>query len=115
MPISTENDTSIPLKERMDKLTVKFATREEDWGALDFQTKVSPNYRRAQIRYLGGGGTGAHDPRLRAPPEQEVQRVREDGLARTGLAGEHVEPDREAQLGPLDKQEVLDAEFGEHA
>ena len=38
----------------------------------------------------------------------------EHGLARAGLAGEHVEPGREAQLGPLDEQEVLDAQFGEH-
>lgn len=65
MPISTENDTSIPLKERIEKMTVRFASREEDWGALDFQTKVSPKYKRAQIRYLGGGGTGAHnDPNI---------------------------------------------------
>lgn len=65
MPISTENDTSIPLKERIEKMTVRFASREEDWGALDFQTKVSPKYKRAQIRYLGGGGTGQHaDPNI---------------------------------------------------
>lgn len=49
------------LQERMDKYTIKLGTREADWGALDFQTKVSPKYRRAQIRYLGGGGTGMHD------------------------------------------------------
>ncbi len=45
----------------MDKYVIRFDNREEDWGALDFQTKISPKYRRAQIRYLGGGGTGVHD------------------------------------------------------
>ena len=40
--------------------------------------------------------------------------MREDRLAGAGLAGEHVEPGREAQLGALDQQEVLDAQFGEH-
>jgi quercetin dioxygenase-like cupin family protein len=59
MTVSAEKTGS--LEERMDKYVVKFATRQEDWGALDFQTKVNPKYRRAQIRYLGGGGTGVHD------------------------------------------------------
>ena len=54
------------------------------------------------------------DARLRAPAEQEVERVREHGLARAGLAREDVEPARQPQLGPLDEQEVLDAQFGEH-
>ncbi len=66
MTVPAEKSQS--LEERMDKYTVKFASREEDWGALDFQTKVSPNYRRAQIRYLGGGGTGMHnDPNVITP------------------------------------------------
>ena len=56
----------------------------------------------------------ADDAGLRAPAEQQVQRVREHGLARAGLARQHVEPGREAQLGPLDQQEVLDAQLGEH-
>ncbi|HEX2915632.1 MAG TPA: cupin domain-containing protein [Chloroflexia bacterium] len=59
MTIPTEKDSS--LQTRMDKYTMRFASRQEDFDALDFQTKVSPKYRRAQIRYLGGGGTGMHD------------------------------------------------------
>jgi hypothetical protein len=50
------------------------------------------------------GGAGPHDPRPRAPTEQQVERVREHGLARARLSREHVQPIREAQLGPLDQQ-----------
>ena len=38
----------------------------------------------------------------------------EHGLARPGLPREHVQPWPEAELGPLDQQEVLDAQFVEH-
>ncbi len=50
------------------------------------------------------GGARAHDPRSRAPAEQQVERVSEHGLARAGLAGEHVQPRRKPQLGLLDQQ-----------
>ena len=33
-------------------------TRRYDWNALKFQADFDPNYRRAQMRYLGTGGTG---------------------------------------------------------
>lgn len=67
--IETENESeeqqTPSLDNLMEKYTVRFASRQEDWGVLDFQTKVSPKYKRAQIRYLGGGGTGAHqDPNM---------------------------------------------------
>ena len=58
---------------------------------------------------------GAHDPGARLAAEQQVERVREHGLARAGLAGEHVQAGPEAQLGPLDQQEVLDAQLVQHA
>ena len=54
------------------------------------------------------------DAGLRATAEQQVERVGEHGLARAGLAGQHVEPAREPQLGPLDEQEVLDTQLAEH-
>ena len=38
----------------------------------------------------------------------------EHGLARPGLARQHVQPGAEAQLGPLDQQQVLDAQLVEH-
>jgi mannose-6-phosphate isomerase-like protein (cupin superfamily) len=33
-------------------------TRRYDWDALKFQADFDPKYRRAQMRYLGTGGTG---------------------------------------------------------
>jgi quercetin dioxygenase-like cupin family protein len=69
MTASIERENALSLDERMEKYTVRFASRQEDWGVLDFQTKVSPKYKRAQIRYLGGGGTGAHDDPNMLPAE----------------------------------------------
>ena len=64
---------------------------------------------------IGLGGPGAHDPGARAPAEQQVEGVREHGLAGAGLAGEDVQPRRQLELGPLDQQQVLDAQLVQHA
>jgi mannose-6-phosphate isomerase-like protein (cupin superfamily) len=45
----------------IDKYVARLKDRQLDWGVLDFQAKVDPKYRRAQMRYVGGGGTGRHD------------------------------------------------------
>jgi mannose-6-phosphate isomerase-like protein (cupin superfamily) len=34
------------------------STRRYDWDALKFQADFDPTYRRAQMRYVGTGGTG---------------------------------------------------------
>ena len=34
------------------------STRSYDWDALKFQADFDPKYRRAQMRYVGTGGTG---------------------------------------------------------
>ena len=57
---------------------------------------------------------GPHDPRPRAAAEQQVERMGEHGLARARLAREHVQARGEAQLGPFDEEEVLDAQLQEH-
>jgi len=36
----------------------RLETREYDWDALKFQADFDPKYRRAQLRYIGTGGTG---------------------------------------------------------
>ena len=36
----------------------RFDTRRYDWDALKFQADYDPTYRRAQMRYMGTGGTG---------------------------------------------------------
>jgi len=45
----------------IDRFVARLKDRQMDWGVLDFQAKVNPKYRRAQMRYVGGGGTGQHD------------------------------------------------------
>ena len=53
-------------------------------------------------------------PAPRATAEQQVERVREHGLAGAGLAGEHVQAGTEAQARALDQQQVLDAQLSQH-
>ena len=57
---------------------------------------------------------GPDDLRPRLPAHQQVEGVREDRLARAGLAGDRVQARAEAQLGALDQQQVLDSELEEH-
>lgn len=42
----------------METRVARFATRRYDWDALKFQADYDPKYRRAQMRYVGTGGTG---------------------------------------------------------
>jgi quercetin dioxygenase-like cupin family protein len=51
----------IPSIDDIDRFLARRRDREVDWGVLDFQAKVDPKYRRGQMRYVGGGGTGKHD------------------------------------------------------
>jgi quercetin dioxygenase-like cupin family protein len=46
------------LPQRMEARVARFATRKYDWNALKFQADFDPKYRRAQMRYVGTGGTG---------------------------------------------------------
>src|SRR5262245_45026194 len=52
---------NVPGIDRIDQFVARFKDRRADWDVLSFQAKVDPKYRRAQMRYVGGGGTGAHD------------------------------------------------------
>ena len=42
----------------MDGRVARRASRRYDWDALKFQADYDPKYRRAQMRYVGTGGTG---------------------------------------------------------
>src|SRR5438105_14277774 len=42
----------------MESRVARHATRTYDWDALKFQADFDPKYRRAQLRYIGTGGTG---------------------------------------------------------
>jgi quercetin dioxygenase-like cupin family protein len=46
------------LEDWMNSRVARYATRRYDWDALKFQEQVDPRYRRAQMRYVGTGGTG---------------------------------------------------------
>lgn len=47
-----------PLADWMKSRIARYETRTYDWDALKFQADFDPKYRRAQMRYLGTGGTG---------------------------------------------------------
>jgi mannose-6-phosphate isomerase-like protein (cupin superfamily) len=42
----------------MGSRIARYATRKYDWNALKFQADYDPKFRRAQMRYVGTGGTG---------------------------------------------------------
>jgi mannose-6-phosphate isomerase-like protein (cupin superfamily) len=42
----------------MEARVARYTTRKYDWDALKFQADYDPKYRRAQMRYMGTGGTG---------------------------------------------------------
>jgi mannose-6-phosphate isomerase-like protein (cupin superfamily) len=53
-------DSTPPIQD-IDKYVARLKDRRADWDVLKFQAAVDPKYSRAQMRYVGGGGTGAHD------------------------------------------------------
>ncbi len=46
------------LEDRITSRIARYETRTYDWDALKFQADFDPKYRRAQMRYMGTGGTG---------------------------------------------------------
>lgn len=44
----------------MEGRVARRASRRYDWDALKFQADFDPKYRRAQMRYVGTGGTGVN-------------------------------------------------------
>ena len=53
----------------MDSRIARFSTRAYDWNALKFQADHDPKYRRAQMRYIGTGGTGVSTDSNTIPSE----------------------------------------------
>ncbi len=51
-------DRATSLKQIMEARVALHQTRRYDWDALKFQADLDPKYRRAQMRYVGTGGTG---------------------------------------------------------
>ncbi|TXH68336.1 MAG: cupin domain-containing protein [Thiothrix sp.] len=53
----------------MESRVASFASRRYDWNALKFQADYDPKYRRAQMRYVGTGGTGVSSDMNTVPSE----------------------------------------------
>ncbi|MEM7339475.1 MAG: cupin domain-containing protein [Actinomycetota bacterium] len=49
------------LESQIDGFLASRESRHEDWDTLAFQAKAGDQFRRAQIRYMGSGGTGNHE------------------------------------------------------
>ncbi len=67
-PAPVEADAE-SLDERMQGRIARYATRTYDWDALKFQADFDPKYRRAQMRYMGTGGTGVDSDANTVPSE----------------------------------------------
>ncbi|MBI4491399.1 MAG: VOC family protein [Chloroflexi bacterium] len=59
--MAAETERTGSLAELIDRRIARLEDRKLDWEALAFQARVEPRFRRAQMRYVGGGGTGKHD------------------------------------------------------
>lgn len=57
------------LADWMETRIARYETRRYDWDALKFQSEFDPKYRRAQMRYLGTGGTGVTGDSNAVPSE----------------------------------------------
>lgn len=55
---SWERPEGASLEDWINSRIARFSTRKYDWDALKFQADYDPKYRRAQMRYVGTGGTG---------------------------------------------------------
>ena len=47
--------------DQIDNYVARLKDRRADWDVLKFQAEVDPKYRRAQMRYVGVGGTPARE------------------------------------------------------
>ena len=66
---SWDRPAGASLAEWMESRIVRYSTRKYDWDALKFQTQVDPKYGRAQMRYIGTGGTGVASDTNTVPSE----------------------------------------------
>lgn len=57
------------LEDWMSTRIARYDTRQYDWNALKFQSDFDPKYKRAQMRYLGTGGTGVESDQNTVPSE----------------------------------------------
>lgn len=53
--------TQEELEAQIDGYFAARETRGEDWDTLKWQKKAGDDFERAQVRYMGSGGTGRHE------------------------------------------------------
>src|SRR3989442_8693021 len=53
----------------LESRIARYETRSLDWHALKFQADYDQKYRRAQMRYIGTGGTGVDSHESTGPAE----------------------------------------------
>lgn len=66
---SWDRPTGTSFEEWMESRVARLSTRRYDWDALKFQADFEPKYRRAQMRYVGTGGTGVSSDTDTVPAE----------------------------------------------
>jgi mannose-6-phosphate isomerase-like protein (cupin superfamily) len=55
---SMQQPSGVSFAQWLESRVARRSTRRYDWDALKFQADYDPRYRRAQMRYVGTGGTG---------------------------------------------------------
>lgn len=66
---SWERPAGANLEQWMATRIARYETRQPDWDALKFQADFDPKYGRAQMRYVGTGGTGVSSDNNTVPSE----------------------------------------------
>ena len=72
-PAREANEDVVPagqtLSSWLNSRIARYETRSLDWHALKFQADHDQKYRRAQMRYIGTGGTGVDTDENTVPAE----------------------------------------------
>ncbi|TWT10583.1 cupin domain-containing protein [Reyranella sp. CPCC 100927] len=68
-PRSWDRADGASFEQWMESRVARHETRRYDWDALKFQADFDPKYRRAQMRYVGTGGTGVKADTKTVPAE----------------------------------------------
>ena len=67
--MSWDRPEGASFKEWIETRIARRETRRYDWDALKFQADFDPKYGRAQMRYVGTGGTGVSSDNNTVPAE----------------------------------------------
>jgi hypothetical protein len=98
------------------------AAHDQRLARLDVEAVVGEQRRDRSVRMRGveGGGDdrlrGAlpHQPGIAARAQRQPERIEQDRLARTGLAGQHAETFVEIEVERLDQHHVTNGKRGQH-